>query len=363
MRIDLLITELDTGGAEKCCAELAIFLAQRGHGVRVIALGPRPPASKDSLVQLLEANQVELHFLGGQKWWMLLQVVWKLKKLLKLDRPDVVQSFLWHANVVAAWLVPPRRIPLFAGIRVAEPLVYRHALDRWAASRSTKTICVSQGVAEWCIQTERIDANKLMVIPNGIAIQTDKRAIPSDSHAVPDDAKILLFVGRLEIQKGIDVLLEHANSVLDRLPLHHLVVIGDGSMRHEMNTLAEQGPRGRIHCLGQRKDVRAWMARSELLLLPTRYEGMPNVILEAMIEGLPVVTTRVEGVAELLGDYSQQQSVDKEDWTAFCELAVTLSNAPQSRKEMSTANRERAKSEFALEKQLARYESLYANPN
>jgi len=105
------------------------------------------------------------------------------------------------------------------------------------------------------------------------------------------------------------------------------------------------------------------MARSELLLLPTRYEGMPNVILEAMIEGLPVVTTRVEGVVELLGDHSQQQSVAKEDWHAFFELAVTLANAQQSRNEMSAANRERAESEFALEKQLARYESLYTNLN
>lgn len=360
MRIDLLITELDTGGAEKCCAELAIFLARRGHGVRVIALGPRPPASKDSLVQLLESNRIELHFLGGQKWWMLPRVVIKLRKLLKSDRPDIVQSFLWHANVVSAWVVPSLRISLFGGIRVAEPQVSRHALDRWAASRSTKTICVSQGVADWCIQTERIDACKLIVIPNGIAIKNDKRAIQSDSHAVPDDAKILLFVGRLELQKGIDILIEHAKSLLNRLPTHHLVVIGDGSMRHELNSLAEQGPHGRIHCLGQRNDVREWMARSELLLLPTRYEGMPNVILEAMIEGLPVVTTRVEGVAELLGDYLQQQSVAKEDWNALFELAVTLSNAPQSRKEISAANRERAESEFALEKQLAQYESLYA---
>ena len=363
MRIDLLITELDTGGAEKCCAELAIFLARRGHRVRIIALGPRPPASKDSLVKLLESNRIELHFLGGKKWWMLLRVFLKLKKLLKIDRPDIVQSFLWHANVVAAWIVPSLRIPLFAGIRVVEPRVSRHALDRWAASRSTKTICVSQSVADWCIQTERIDASKLIVIPNGIAIKTDKRAIQSDSHAVPDDAKVLLFVGRLEIQKGIDVLIEQANRLLDRLPSHHLVVIGDGFMRHELNTLAEQGPRGRIHCLGQRNDVREWMARSELLLLPTRYEGMPNVILEAMIEGLPVVTTRVEGVVELLGDHSQQQSVAKEDWHAFFELAVTLANAQQSRNEMSAANRERAESEFALEKQLARYESLYTNLN
>ena len=82
-----------------------------------------------------------------------------------------------------------------------------------------------------------------------------------------------------------------------------------------------------------------------------------------MIEGLPVVTTRVEGVAELLGDHLMQQSVAKEDWNALFELAVTLAYVPQSRNEISTANRERAETEFALVNQLGRYESLYANLN
>ena len=363
MRIDLVITELDTGGAEKCCTDLALFLTRRGHRVRVIALGPRPPESKDSLVRLLESHQVELHFLGGRKWWMLPRVVYKLKRLLKADRPDIVQSLLFHANVVAAWIVPAMRVPLFGGIRVAEPRVLRHALDRWAASRSTKTVCVSQGVADWCIQTERIDPNKLVVIPNGIAIETEKHPITSDSHGVPNGARILLFVGRLEHQKGIDVLISNAISLLTQLPSHHLVFIGDGSMRHALHSLIEQGPKGRIHYLGQRTDVREWMARSELLLFPTRYEGMPNVILEAMIEGLPVVTTRVEGVAELLGSQMEQQSVAKEDWTALFALAVTLANAPPLRIEIGRANRERVESQFALDKQLKRYESLYSGPD
>ena len=103
------------------------------------------------------------------------------------------------------------------------------------------------------------------------------------------------------------------------------------------------------------------MARSELLLLPTRYEGMPNVILEAMIESLPVVTTRVEGIAELLGDQAEQQSVEKDDWTALFALVVTLANASQRRIEIGRSNRDRVEAEFALEKQLMRYELLYTS--
>ena len=360
MRIDLVITELDTGGAEKCCAELAFFLLKRGYQVRVIAFGPRPSRSKDRLVRLLETNKVEIHFLGGKSWWMLPRVASKLRRLLKSNQPDVVQSFLWHANVLSAWIVPSLGIPLFGGVRISERRTSRHPFDRWSTSRSTKTICVSQGVADWCVQTEKMDAGKLMVIPNGIAIESAKQSISPNSHSIPTDAKILLFVGRLELQKGIDVLVQHAKPLLRQLPDHHLVLIGDGSMRPNLEALARQKElRGRVHCLGQRDDVRSWMARSELLILPARYEGMPNVILEAMAEGLAVVTTRVEGIVELLGDQLEKQSVEKEAWDDFFELAADLANSPEKQQKIGNANRQRAETEFDLEKQLMQYESLY----
>ena len=360
MRIDLVITELETGGAEKCCAELAFFLARRGHRVRVIAFGPRPIPPKDSLAQSLELNQIELHFLGGKTWWMLPKVLSRLRSLLRLDQPDVVQSFLWHANVLAAWAVPSIRVPLFCGVRISERRANRFALDRWSTSRSTKTVCVSQGVADWCIQTEKVDASKLIVIPNGIRIESPCESIVLNSHTVPSNARILLFVGRLEPQKGIDAMAQYATSLLTRLPDHHLVFIGGGSMRPLVESLSKQKEcLGRVHVLGQRNDVRAWMARSELLLLPARFEGMPNVVLEAMAEGLAVVTTRVEGIDELLGEYLVQQSVAKESWNDFFELAASLANSPERQKVLGRANRDRVKAEFDLEKQLNRYETLY----
>ena len=360
MRIDLVITELDTGGAEKCCVELALFLSQRGHQVRVIAFGPRPESSKDSLVHLLESNHIKTHFLGGKAWWMFPKVLLRIRRLFKSDRPEVIQSFLWHANVISALVAPSLGIPFFAGIRVSEPLRNRHALDRWSVSRSKNAVCVSQGVADWCVQTEKMDARKLIVIPNGIATTQVKPSIDPESHNVPANSRVLLFVGRLEHQKGVDVIVQRAEELLNRLPDHHLVFIGIGNLRQSVIALAmQQKLKGRVHCLGLRKDVRAWMSRSELLLLPTRYEGMPNVILEAMVEGLPVVTTRAEGVAELLGEQLENQSVAREAWDDFFELAFSLANSPELRRTLSLANRNRAENAFALDEKLTQYEMLY----
>jgi glycosyltransferase involved in cell wall biosynthesis len=360
MRIDLVITELDTGGAEKCCTELALFLTRQGHRVRVHAFGPPPPSSKDALQRMLAAEKIETHFLGGDRWWKFPRVAAQLKQLMRADPPDVAQAFLWHANVLSAWVVPQFRIPLFLGVRVAEPRRSRFVLDRWATSRSKMTICVSQGVADWCTQTEKMDRRKIMVIPNGISTCSLVQPIDGDSHQVPDGARILLFVGRLEFQKGIDILSQYGEELLNRLPDHHLVVIGDGSMRPLLETLVHRPSLvGRVHCLGQRSDVQAWMARSELLLLPTRYEGMPNVVLEAMSVGLPVIATRAEGVADLLGEQADVQSVPKDAWKELFDRVVVFGRSSEERTAAGQANRERVASEFVLEKQLRKYESLY----
>ena len=360
MRIDLVITELDTGGAEKCCAELALFLQNRGHRVRVIALGPRPTTQKDALIQWVENHRIETHFLGGKGWWMLPSVALKLRKLLSSDKPDLIQSFLWHANALSAGIGPSLGIPVFCGVRVAEPRTSRHRIDRWATFRSTKTICVSQGVEKWCAETEKMDASKLVVIPNGVSTSVTSKTIDCNTHAVPERARILLFVGRLEFQKGVDILVQRGSELLAQLPEHHLVLIGNGSMRSQLDRFANQPElNGRVHCLGQRNDVRAWMARSELLLLPTRYEGMPNVVLEAMAEGLPVVSNRVEGIAEMLGEELERQSVAKNDWEEFIRKVKVVANSPDERRQIGQYNRVRAEREFALETQMMRYESLW----
>ena len=116
---------------------------------------------------------------------------------------------------------------------------------------------------------------------------------------------------------------------------------------------------GRMHVLGQRDDVREWMRRSQLLLLPSRYEGMPNVVLEAMAEGLPVITTRVEGVADLLGEQLGSQTVESEAWDAWTEKLLHLVSASELRRDLGERNQERAIKEFSLETQLAKYEVLY----
>ena len=115
----------------------------------------------------------------------------------------------------------------------------------------------------------------------------------------------------------------------------------------------------RVHWMGQSEEVGQWMRRSQLLILPTRYEGMPNVILEAMASSLPVATMAVEGVSELLGAGAPEQSVGKLDWDAWEAMVIRLATDRDRARELGEANRKRVEEVFSLQDQLKKYETLY----
>jgi glycosyltransferase involved in cell wall biosynthesis len=248
-----------------------------------------------------------------------------------------------------------------------------------AAMCMRSVVCVSQSVADYCAIRESIPRNKLVVIQNGVPIsECDSIQIPATSDSkvttrspstfaqqqlgLPPNTPCLLFVGRIDYQKGADVLLDRADRILTALPLHNIMLVGDGPLKVIAQSHGSRCEHeSRIHFAGRRDDVLRWMRSSQLLLLPTRYEGMPNVVLEAMSCGLPVVSTRAEGILELLGSSASEQTVTVNDWDAWTEKAIRLATDESHRARLSNANFERCVQQFNLADKLVQYEQLYLN--
>lgn len=361
MKIDLLITEIHTGGAERCCTQLAVYLHQKKHDVRLISIAPAPVGKTETLLlKELENHQIQVEFLNASKSSQLPWAYSKLLRIIKHSKPDLAQTFLWHANLLGAWCYSKAHVPVIAGARVAEPRRLRSRLAWSWRNCVEKVVCVSDEVAKWCAVYEGFPIEKLVVIPNGILLP-DQWKNPANINTFGDsDEKILLFVGRFEPQKGIDILLENAPRILQALPDHRLVLIGQGSWSVAWKNWLRQSPLAdRVELLGRRNDVMDWMRRACLLLLPARYEGMPNVVLEAMSVGLPVSSTRVEGIEYLLGETTKQQSVPANHWDAWVDLTIELAEDAQVLSRLGLANRQRAEKVFQLDAQLRRYELLY----
>ncbi len=359
-RIALAITELEFGGAERAAANLAAGLKVRGFDVAVYSLAPCP--KNRILVDRLLEEEIPVHFVGVRRPTQLPLATGRLARLLVDFRPHVLQTFLFHANVVGALAAPRADVPvLVGGIRVAEPKRWHLWIQRRLAQRFDRFVCVSESVARHAAE-RGLPSDKLVVIPNGIDTSLYSAAHKSDLTApgVPPGKRTIVYVGRLDQQKGVDVLLDAAPSFLARLPEHDLLVVGDGRWRDRLEKqAATSGAAQRIHFCGFRSDVPEILAASELLVLPSRWEGMPNVLLEAMASGLPVVASDVEGVAEVLGPLAAEQTVPPLDTGALASHIAGILEHRAAAERLGAANRARVEQHYSLDAVIDAYERLY----
>jgi starch synthase (maltosyl-transferring) len=206
-------------------------------------------------------------------------------------------------------------------------------------------------------------AQKLEVIPNGVDVGRFEGVQPIELAAVgmPGGRRAIVFVGRLHEQKGLHDFLASSAELFAALPNHDLVVVGDGPQREALQQLVSNlRLADRVHFAGWRNDVPAVLAAADLLVLPARWEGMPNVVLEAMAAARPVVATRAEGVAELLGEASGEQTAEVGDMQGLISRIIQLVQNAQLAARLGQENCQRVLGEFSLQKMVSSYERLYA---
>jgi glycosyltransferase involved in cell wall biosynthesis len=363
IRLALVITELAVGGAERNLVRLATGLSRSEFDVRVFSLKTAPLAPRNELVEALQAAGVPVQFLNARAAWQVPLATRRLAAEFKAWRPDVVQSFLFHANMVSTWACQLAGKPkLVWGLRVADPNPRRQWLERRFIDRADTVVCVSQSVKDFALEKLAIDEGKLLVIPNGIDVETYKAAlpIPLEELGVASGRRMLLCVGRLHEQKGYDWLLSFAPQLLAQLPEHDLVFVGEGPQRRRLEALATASGVGeRIHFTGFRNDTPRCIAAADILLLPSRWEGMPNVVLEAMACGRPVVAAASHGVAEALGKADQYQLLSFQRADDFRRNVVAIATDNSLGFALGAANQTRALASFSQTAMLASFRQLY----
>jgi len=174
-----------------------------------------------------------------------------------------------------------------------------------------------------------------------------------------DLRRAILYVGRLDKQKGLDRFFRELPLIFQHLPQHDLVLVGDGQQKDALHRLAARmGISDRVKFLGWRPEAATLIAAADLLVLPSRWEGMPNVILEAMAAGKPVVATQAEGTVELLGIAALEQTTAVGDWTGLRKRLVEIAKNTQLASQLGMKNQIRA-AQFSIQTMVERYERLY----
>ncbi|WP_165234851.1 glycosyltransferase [Aquisphaera insulae] len=360
VRVAMVITDLDVGGAERALVNLATQLDRGRWEPSVIALG----GEGELAVELRRAG-IDCECLGGSPRRPF-AVVARLIRALRRRRPELVQSFLFHANLAARLAAPFAGRPwVIGGLRVAEREKGWHlTLDRITGWLAAGSVCVSEGVRRFSVQAGRLDPRRLTVIPNGI----DPRpydvaaAVPRSELGIPDHAFLAIQVGRLTLQKGLAPLLDAAERVIPDCPDWHLALAGDGPDRGWLldRIAGSEVLNGRIHWLGPRRDVPDLLATADLLVLASLWEGMPNVVLEAMAARRAVVATAVEGTDELVIPGETGWLVPPDDPPALAAALGEAARDPATCRALGLAGRARVEREFSIRRVVRDYEGLWS---
>ena len=332
----VLIPDLEGGGAQRATVAIVNALADRGLSIELVcgnAVGPNLTAV-DPAVRVVD--------LGRRRFrWTLTRMIAYLRR----RRPIALMGVLTQANLVAclaarlaAWrgfLVVNERSRFTA--RVATPSVWWERTLPWILRgvyrRADAVVAVSQGVADDLADFAPELADRITAIPNPVDVQAITEAARAPTgHPWADvrDVPFLLHVGRLAPQKNVEVTIR-AFATVSAMRSARLLVLGEGPERPQLEDLTERlGIRSVVDFVGYVDPPYPFMARASALILASRYEGWPNVLVEALASGCPVVATDCpSGPSEILakGRFGHLVPVDDRDRLAEA-IIRTLDDPP-----------------------------------
>ncbi len=355
LRVLYCITDTDVGGAERFLLRLLRHFPKGAVAPEVVSLLPA-----GRLANQIRSLGVPVTSLNMSRVRSLAALA-KLRNLLLHKDWDLVHSILVHGNLAARfarWSLP--RTPLISSVRVAERgKSWQRRAEQLTWRMSDAVVAVSEAVATF-LRRAGVARHRIHVIPNSVDTTEvrNARAVPRTEIGVANDAPLILFVGRLHRQKGLDLLL-HALAVLHHsLPHAVLAVAGDGPERPRLARLAvELGVADHVRWLGWQPNPLGLMKTADVLAAPSRWEGMPNVILEAMAAGTPVVGTAVEGITELLRP-GRGVLVPPDDPTGLAEALRHLLGDAHRRSQIAAEAMQYVRS-YPPEQEAERYVELY----
>jgi len=331
VRIAFVIPSLGAGGAERVATLLANEWSANGHDVTLVTFetpGTEPFFTLDPGVSLRElAASAESRGLLARLSTNVARVS-RLRSGLRELHPDAVVAFMTEANVIALWAsrglgVPvvisernqPERPGLGRAHRLARRLTYPLA---------SAMVLQTDAIASWVRARFRIPVH---VIPNPVRLGA------GDARRENGDVQWLMSLGRLAPQKGFDILIKSFAAVASKHSKWRLVIYGEGPHRAALERLrSESGCADRIMLPGLTKDPAEALSKAGLFVLPSRFEGYPNALLEALAQGLPVLATSCPGgTVEILDNGVHGMLVPPDDFEAMTTALDAMLSAPDLR--------------------------------
>lgn len=368
-----IITQSELGGAQRHVLMLAIRLRAAGLTPVVVCGGD------GELPAALREGDIEVHILPHLVRPISpvsdIRAVASLVSFIRSRRFDIVHCHSTKAGIVGriAARLAGSRIVLFTvhGCVLNEPMSRPAFLLSWmtewfAGLLSTRIIAVSEHDRDSLIRFRATTARKISVIRNGIEMDgatpqgPDARCVIREAMGFPRNALVIGTTANFYRTKALDVLIRAAALVAHSHAQAHFALVGDGMERPSLELLIEKlGLRRNVILLGQHPHARDLLPAFDLFVLPSRKEGMPLALLEAMAAGLPVVATNVGGMPEVVTHGKTGLIVPPEDPDSLAEAILSIASEPALRKRYGEAGRTHVNRHFSLDTMFDQTMELY----
>jgi glycosyltransferase involved in cell wall biosynthesis len=363
MRLFLLTTSMGMGGADQQILTLARAMRARGHHVRIVSLAPLGPMGVEAQRDGLQVESLEL-----RRNLAHLPRIARLVRMIRQWQPDVLHSHMVHANLLASAVRPLARVPALVAtihsINDGGPI--RMAAYRLSSAVVDRFTIISRLAAQRYISIGAVPRRLVEVVPNAVDIDWFRKWPEARAEIRAElrlgDEFVWLAVGRFEEAKDYPTMIAAFAQLAARRPDSKLVLVGKGSLQQDVEQrLHTHGLEHRVQLVGVRRDVPRLMSAADGYVLSSAWEGMPVVLLEAAAAELPIVSTRVGGVAEVVENGQSGRLVPPGQPAALAEAMEAIEGMPaEARAGMGARGRAIVEQQYGTRHIMDVWERLYS---
>lgn len=356
MKILYVITGLGVGGAEKVVAELADQMLKRGHQVKIAYL-------KGEAIVCPQSSEIELVYLGFENLKSFRCAYQNYKKILENFQPDVVHAHMVHANIftrVSRTFIPVPKL-ICTAHNSNEGGKLRMLAYKFTNHLSDLNTNVSNEASKSLIAKGAFNKNNLTTVYNGIDLKKFDR---KDSICKLNSNVInFICVGRFNEQKDYPNLFRAISLLKDKVPdlKFKFSIVGDGELRSDLEVLIESlNIKKYVELLGKRSDIPDLLNAADFFILPSKHEGLPTVVIEAMACHTFVIATDCGGSAEIMGNTGILVPIQNSQ--ALSDAILHSLSIDMDLVEINNKKaRQRVENLFSLDRSINKWLELYAS--
>ena len=362
IRVLQILDTLDVGGAEAQMLAVLSRLPPERYDVRVAWLRGRGELAGEFIDAGIRTFRLRMHSPVEP------DLAARVLRVVRGFRPHIVHTHLFFADLVGGLLGKLSQVPVLVTTRHISKEERPSAPGAFAARSLVRmfdrVVVISSAVADFHEKALRLDATRMRLIPYGYP---PRKGLPENGQnglrtalGLPEDSQLVTMVGSLTRRKGVDDLLRAASLIRDAVPGARFLLVGRGDQRRQLEATARLLDLGdSVRFLGFRRDVQEILAGSDLLVLPSHWEGFGLVLLEAMNAGLPVVGTRRGAIPEVVRDGETGLLVPPNDPEALATALIRLLSHPEKARTMGRAGLSRLRRAFDMDGAVEAHDEMY----